>query len=204
MALHQLTGEYQHSMDAKGRVKMPAAWGEELGQAFMVTRGTGKMLFIFSLPQWEVFSQKLMALPMMDPKAQAIRRIFGAGASPCELDAQGRFVIPKQLRAYANLQKDVVIAGAFTWGEIWDAEAWQNYETQFADNASDSFMELMQSLTESFSLRPPPHTPRCFWAIAETRWRFRPAASRWMSQWAWEGTASRCSKPFAPTASSSA
>ena len=98
MAMSQLTGEFSHTMDAKGRVKMPAAWNEDLGSKFMVTRGTGNMLFIFSMPQWEVFSQKLMALPLMDPKAQALRRIFGAGASPCELDAQGRFVIPKQLR----------------------------------------------------------------------------------------------------------
>ena len=89
---------------------------------------------------------------LMDPKAQALRRIFGAGASPCELDAQGRFVIPKQLRTYAKLKKDVVIAGAFTWGEIWDAEAWNEYEQQFADGAGDSFMELMQSATEAFSI----------------------------------------------------
>lgn len=152
MAMSQLTGEFSHTMDAKGRVKMPAAWNEDLGSKFMVTRGTGSMLFIFSMPQWEVFSQKLMALPLMDPKAQALRRIFGAGASPCELDAQGRFVIPKQLRTYAKLKKDVVIAGAFTWGEIWDAEAWNEYEQQFADGASDSFLELMQSATEAFSI----------------------------------------------------
>ena len=81
MAMSQLTGEFPHSMDAKGRVKMPAAWNEDLGKKFMVTRGTGNMLFIFSMPQWEVFSEKLMALPLMDPKAQALRRIFAAGAN---------------------------------------------------------------------------------------------------------------------------
>ena len=71
-------------------------------------------------------------------------------------DAAGRkgqrVVIPKQLRTYAKLKKDVVIAGAFTWGEIWDAEAWNEYEQQFADGAGDSFMELMQSATEAFSI----------------------------------------------------
>ena len=86
------------------------------------------------------------------PESTGAAPYLGAGASPCELDAQGRFVIPKQLRAYAKLKKDVVIAGAFTWGEIWDAEAWNEYEQQFADGAGDSFMELMQSATEAFSI----------------------------------------------------
>ncbi|MFR6343854.1 MAG: division/cell wall cluster transcriptional repressor MraZ [Christensenellales bacterium] len=116
----------------------------------MVTRGTGNMLFIFSMPQWEVFSEKLMASSDGSESTGAAPSL--APAPAVRTDAQGRFVIPKQLRAYAKLKKDVVIAGAFTWGEIWDAEAWNEYEQQFADGAGDSFMELMQSATEAFSI----------------------------------------------------
>lgn len=152
MPMGQLTGEFPHTMDAKGRVKLPAVWERELGDRFMVTRGTGKMLFIFSMPQWEVFTQKLMELPMMDPQAQALRRIFGSGARECEVDKQGRFLIPQRLREYAGLQKDVIIAGAFTWGEIWNAQDWQAYDEQYADGAGEDFMQLMQSVTQKFSL----------------------------------------------------
>jgi MraZ protein len=119
MADGLLTGEFAHTMDNKGRVKLPAAWEHELEQKFIVMRGTGQMLFIFSMKQWSLFTQKLMELPMMDPNAQALRRIFGAGAFECEVDNQGRFLIPQRLREFARLEKDVIIAGAFTWGEIW-------------------------------------------------------------------------------------
>lgn len=148
----QLIGEFSHSMDAKGRVKLPSVWEPELGGKFMVTRGTGPMLFIFSMPQWEIFCQKLAELPMMDPSAQALRRIFGAGARECEVDKQGRFLIPQKLREHAHLEKETVLAGAFTWGEIWNAQAWEEYNDQYADTAGEDFMQLMSTVTQKFSL----------------------------------------------------
>jgi len=152
MANGLLTGEFAHTMDAKGRIKLPAAWEHELADKFMVTRGTGRMLFIFSMEQWALFTKKLMELPLMDKNAQALRRIFGAGARECEVDNQGRFLIPQRLREYANLSKEVIIAGAFTWGEIWNAEAWEQYDQQYADGASEDFMNLMQTVSQQYSL----------------------------------------------------
>jgi MraZ protein len=152
MANGMLTGEFSHSMDAKGRVKLPSVWERDLGGRFMVTRGTGRMLFIFSMEQWELFTKKLMELPLMDKNAQALRRIFGAGARECEVDNQGRFLIPQRLREYADLGKDIIITGAFTWGEIWNAQAWEEYDQQFADGASEDFMVLMDTVSKQYSL----------------------------------------------------
>lgn len=152
MANGMLTGEFSHNMDTKGRIKLPSVWQRDLGGRFMVTRGTGRMLFIFSMEQWELFTKKLMELPLMDKNAQALRRIFGAGARECEVDKQGRFLIPQRLREYAGLSKEVIIAGAFTWGEIWDAQAWDEYDKQYADGASDDFMTLMDTVSKQFSL----------------------------------------------------
>ena len=152
MAEGLLTGEFAHSMDAKGRIKLPAAWEHELSDKFMVTRGTGRMLFIFSMSQWDLFTKKLMDLPLMDKNVQALRRTFGAGTRECEVDNQGRFLIPQRLREYANLGKDVIITGAFTWGEIWNAQAWEDYNQQYADGASDDFISLMDIVSKQYSL----------------------------------------------------
>jgi MraZ protein len=152
MANGLLTGEFSHTMDAKGRVKLPAAWERDLGGNFMVTRGTGSMLFIFSMAQWDLFTKKLMELPLLDKNVQELRRTFGAGTRECEVDKQGRFLIPQRLREYANLGKDVIIAGAFTWGEIWDAQAWDDRDKQYADSAGESFMALMETVSKQFAL----------------------------------------------------
>lgn len=147
-----LTGQFAHTMDAKGRVKMPSLWENALGKSFMVTRGTGTMLFVFSMEQWEIFTQRLMALPMMDKKAQALRRIFGGGAWACETDKQGRFLIPQHLRKHAQLEKDIVLTGAFNWGEIWNADQWNDYNDEYSDAASEGFMELFDGAAEQFEL----------------------------------------------------
>lgn len=138
-------------MDAKGRVKLPGKWEEILGNEFMVTRGTGSMLFVFTVEQWESFTQRIMSLPLMDKKAQALRRMFGGGAD-CKVDKQGRFLLPPDLRKYAHLEKDIILNGALNWGEIWDADKWHEYDADYSDATSEGFAELMDEISEKFQL----------------------------------------------------
>ena len=146
-----LTGQFSHTMDDKGRVKLPGKWDEIVGSEVMVTRGTGCMRFVFTMELGVVFSQRIMALPMMDKKAQALRRMFGGGAE-CKTDKQGRVLLPPELRKYAQLEKDVVLTGALNWGEIWNAEKWEEYDAMYSDATSEGFDELMSGVTEEFDL----------------------------------------------------
>ena len=122
-----LLGEYNHTLDDKGRVSIPAKFRDDLGSAFIVTKGLDNCLFVYSKKEWETFEEKLKTLPLTNPNARNFIRFFFAGATECELDKQGRINIPQNLREYALLKKDVYIVGVSTRVEIWDKEKWQNY-----------------------------------------------------------------------------
>ena len=119
-----LIGEYEHSLDAKGRLIMPAKLREDIGEVFILTKGLDGCLFAFSKSEWEKFEQKLSALPVSDKNARAFTRFFFAGAIECEIDKQGRFLISSNLREFASLTKDVVIIGLNSRIEIWSKEKW--------------------------------------------------------------------------------
>ena len=138
-----LIGEYEHSLDAKGRLIMPAKLREDIGEKFIVTKGLDGCLFAFSQKEWEVFEQKLRALPVSNKNARDFSRFFFAGAIECEIDKQGRFLISSNLREFAKLDKDVVIIGMNSRLEIWSKEKWQ----QCDDNISaDEIAENMSML----------------------------------------------------------
>ncbi|NLM45909.1 MAG: division/cell wall cluster transcriptional repressor MraZ [Firmicutes bacterium] len=120
-------GEYQHMLDAKGRIIMPAKFREELGERFIMTRGLDNCLFVYPLSEWAQLEQKLKALPFTRSDARAFMRFFFSGATECELDKQGRVVIPNNLRVHAKLQKDVVVIGVSSRVEIWSQEVWNQY-----------------------------------------------------------------------------
>ena len=122
-----LLGEYNHNLDVKGRVSIPAKFREDLGEAFIVTKGLDNCLFVYSKKEWETFENKLKQLPLTNQDARSFIRFFFAGATECEVDKQGRINIPQNLRDYASIKKDVVIVGVATRAEIWDSEAWENY-----------------------------------------------------------------------------
>lgn len=115
-----VTGEYRHTIDAKGRVSVPARLREDLGQPFYVTIGLDRCLAVYSQERWDEFAAKFAAQPYA--KARHMRPIF-ANASCCELDAQGRILLPQKLREYAGLKKDITIIGVYTHAEIWDSDA---------------------------------------------------------------------------------
>ncbi|MCL2568741.1 MAG: division/cell wall cluster transcriptional repressor MraZ [Oscillospiraceae bacterium] len=118
-----MTGEYAHSIDAKGRLFFPAKLRDELGTVFHVTLSftEDECLSAYSADVWEQIMAKLNSLPYS--KQNLMRPIF-ANATKCEMDAQGRILLPQKLRHFAGLTKDVAIVGAGNHVEIWDAEKW--------------------------------------------------------------------------------
>lgn len=137
-------GEYQHSIDDKGRMIIPARFREALGSSFVITRGLDQCLFVYSNEEWAVLEQKLKALPLMKSDARAFTRFFFSGATECELDKQGRVNIPNNLRDHAKLDKDCVVIGVSNRVEIWSKEQWEQYSKQ----SEDSFNEIAEKLVD--------------------------------------------------------
>ena len=125
-----LIGEYEHSLDAKGRLIMPAKLREDMGEKFILTTGLDGCLFGFSMSEWEKFEDKLKALPITNKNARNFVRFFLSGATECELDKQGRFLIAGKLREVAKLDKDVTIIGAGTRIEFWDKAKWEEHNSE--------------------------------------------------------------------------
>lgn len=138
-----LIGEFEHSLDAKGRLIMPAKLREDIGEKFIITKGLDGCLFAFSLEEWKNFEQKLRALPISNKDARAFSRFFFAGAIDCEIDKQGRFLISSNLREFAEFIKDVVIVGMDSRIEIWSKEKWQQCNE---DISADEIAEKMEML----------------------------------------------------------
>ena len=131
----QFMGEYNHSIDAKGRIIVPSKFREKLGDRFVVTKGLDGCLWVFSTAEWETFSDKLTSLPVARRDARNFSRFFLAGATEAETDKMGRILLPQVLRDYAKLEKDAVLIGAGTRVEIWNKEAWTEVST--FDNVDD-------------------------------------------------------------------
>jgi len=137
-------GEYQHTIDDKGRMIIPAKFRDELGSRFIVTRGLDECLFVYPESEWKVIEQKLKSLPFTRSDARAFTRFFFSGAIECELDKQGRVNIPANLRQYSHLQKDCVVIGVSNRVEIWSKEVWENY----FENSADSFNEIAEKIVD--------------------------------------------------------
>ncbi|MCG0238958.1 MAG: division/cell wall cluster transcriptional repressor MraZ [Firmicutes bacterium] len=133
-------GEYHHNIDAKGRLAIPARFREGLGERFVATKGLDNCLFVFPMDEWTRLEEKLKALPFTRADARAFVRFFFAGAAECELDAQGRILIPEHLRTYAKLEKECVILGVSNRVEIWAKSEWEAYQAK-ADAAYEEIAE---------------------------------------------------------------
>lgn len=138
-------GEYQHTVDPKGRAIVPSKFREGLGEKFIVTKGLDNCLFAYSNDEWSILENKLKALPFTDKDVRAFIRFFFAGATECEVDKQGRILIPQNLREYAGLDKEIYVIGVSTRVEIWDRNKWETYNND--DNMSpDTIAEKMAQL----------------------------------------------------------
>ncbi|MFB5677311.1 division/cell wall cluster transcriptional repressor MraZ [Paenibacillus terreus] len=136
-------GEFQHSMDDKGRLTIPSKFREALGASFVVTRGLDQCLFVYPMEEWALMEQKLKALPMMKADARAFSRFFFSGATECELDKQGRVNLPANLRDYAKLDKDCVVLGVSSRVEIWSKDTWEQYFNQSEETFNDIAEKLV-------------------------------------------------------------
>ena len=119
-------GEYNHTIDTKGRVIVPSKFRETLGDEFVVTKGLDGCLFVYDNQEWTAFEEKLRALPITNKDARAFVRFVLAGAAGVEVDKQGRILLPASLREFAALEKDVVLIGVGSRIEIWSRERWED------------------------------------------------------------------------------
>ena len=135
--------EYNHTIDAKGRLIIPAKFRESLGEEFVVSKGMDGCLFVYANDDWDAFEKKLTSLPITNKEARTFARFFLAGAASVEVDKQGRILLPATLRSFAGLEKDVVLVGVGSRIEIWNKEKW---ESLGADDNMDDIAAAMESL----------------------------------------------------------
>ena len=130
-------GEYQHTLDDKGRVAVPAKFRSELKNGLVVTQGLDKCLVAYTAEEWGKVALKLAAMPVVKSDSRAFARFMLAKAMDMELDGQGRVMLPDYLRRYANLKKEVVITGLYTRLEIWDKGSWEKYSANVSKNSAE-------------------------------------------------------------------
>ena len=135
-----LVGEFQHNIDAKGRMIMPAKFREELGEKFVVTKGLDKCLFVFAETEWEKLDKQLSELSLS--KGRKTQRFFYGGMTDCEIDKQGRVLVPANLREYAGLEKDVVVVGLARRAEIWSKTEWDKQNEKFIEDADEVALQM--------------------------------------------------------------
>lgn len=140
-----LLGEYQHSLDTKGRLTIPARLRDGLGERFVVTKGLDTCLFVYPLAEWTSLEEKLRSLPLTRADARSFVRLLFSGAIECELDKQGRILLPPNLRNHARLDKDVYLLGVSNRVEIWDQEIWEEY-CQQAESSFEAAAEHLDGL----------------------------------------------------------
>lgn len=138
-------GEYKHNLDTKGRIAVPAKFRDQLKAGIIITRGLDRCLFVFSKSEWEILAKKLVALPLAQANSRAFVRLMLAGAMDVEIDNQGRVLIPDYLREYAELKKQVIIAGLYNRIEIWNADTWKQYKSK-TESSSDEIAEKLSEL----------------------------------------------------------
>lgn len=149
-------GEYEHTIDAKSRLIVPAKFREDLGDTFVVTKGLDNCLFVYPMEEWRILEKKMRDLPFTRSDARAFSRFFFSGANECEVDKQGRLLIPANLRKYACLEKDVVIIGVASRVEIWSKELWERYnETTGSDyeNIAEKLEDITVPIPEDLPLQ---------------------------------------------------
>ena len=118
-------GRYNHTIDPKGRLSIPSKYREILGDEFVVSKGMDDCLYVYANDDWKIFEGKLASLPLMSEEARQFARFFLSGAQPVTVDKQARILMPQDLRDFAGLEKDVVLAGMGSRIEIWSLERWK-------------------------------------------------------------------------------
>lgn len=137
-------GEFEHNIDTKGRIIVPAKFREGLGEQFVLTRGLDECLFAYPLNEWKLLEEKLKKLPLTKKDARAFTRFFFSGAVECEIDKQGRINIPAPLRKYAGLDKECTVIGVSNRVEFWSNGQWETY----FEESEQSFTEIAENMMD--------------------------------------------------------
>lgn len=141
-------GEYQHTIDRKGRIILPAKFREAAKnnyiEKFFVTRGLDKCLFMFSEEEWKNYEAKLKAVSFTKQQARTFNRLYFSGATEVAPDRQGRIILPQYLKDFADIKKEVTIVGVSNRIELWSRTAWQD----FYAHSSATFEEIAQNLLD--------------------------------------------------------
>ena len=139
-----LIGEYQHTLDEKGRLTVPAKFREELGEQFVMTVGLDNCLTCYPQAEWDKVRGQLLKLPMSNREARRFERLLQARGSEVELDRQGRVLLPQNLRAAVGIESEAVLIGLNTRVEIWAEPVWRTYR----DEATETFEEIAEKMAE--------------------------------------------------------
>lgn len=137
-------GEFQHNIDAKGRLIVPSKFRDQLGEKFVVTRGLDGCLFGYPMTEWAQLEEKLKEMPLAKKDARTFVRFFYSAATECEIDKQGRINIPATLRTHAQIEKSCVIIGVSDRIEIWDEMRWK----EFSSEAEENFDEIAETMID--------------------------------------------------------
>ena len=133
-----LLGEYEHTLDDKNRLTLPAKFRQAFAEGVVVTRGLDGCLYAFRRADWaRLVESRLSTLDPLSPEGRRLQRHFFSGAAESELDKQGRVMIPPSLIGHAKLGKDVVVAGVNDRLEIWDRAAWRKELAEVEGSAED-------------------------------------------------------------------
>jgi MraZ protein len=138
-------GEYNGTIDDKARINIPAKFRSSLKNQVVVTRGLDNSLVLYTLDEWKKLAEKLASLPISTANTRAFSRLMLAGAMDCDIDKQGRIVLPGYLKEYAKIGKKVVYAGMYSRIEIWSEELWNKYKTQ-TEKDSNKIAEALGDL----------------------------------------------------------
>ncbi len=138
-----LIGEYNQNLDAKGRLNIPSKFRNDLGEAFVVSKGLDNSVWIYPKEEWLRFTQELESAPA--DRRRKLQRFFCSGAEECSIDSQGRVVLPAKIREYANITKEVVVVGVSNKVEVWNSSAWESYmdDPQFD---ADEIAKVMEEI----------------------------------------------------------
>lgn len=138
-------GEYNHSVDAKKRMALPKKFRKALGKTVVITRGLDKCLFVYPMKTWEELAQKLGTMPIGEAQTRSFVRLMLAGATDTTMDAQGRVLVPEYLKDYADIDRDVVVAGLYNRLEVWNEKKWGTYKKN-AEKNTDTIAEELGKL----------------------------------------------------------
>ena len=138
-------GEFNHKMDAKGRIAVPAKFRDELGSTAVLTKGLDACSVLYPKHEWDILAEKLANMPLSKANTRAFARLMLAGAMEVELDAQGRMIVPDYLRKYADLDETAVVTGLYNRIEIWGEDRWVNYRDA-VEKESEEIAEALGDL----------------------------------------------------------